>query len=82
LCLSFRLGLERRRAGLAPSSINNIISTVSAFYEYLMLAGEWTIIENPILKVPDYARARVSDTHRPFMGYASPTTAGTTSNPS
>ncbi len=57
--------------GLAPSSINHIISTVSAFYEYLILAGEWTTIENPILKVPDYERARVSDTHRPFMGYAS-----------
>jgi integrase len=57
--------------GLAPSSINHIISTVSAFYEYLILAGEWSAAENPILNVPDHVRARVSGTHRPFMGYAS-----------
>jgi integrase len=57
--------------GLAPSTVNHIISTVSAFYEYLILAGEWTTIENPILKRPGHERARVPDTHRPFMGYAS-----------
>ncbi len=47
--------------GLAPSTVNHIISTVSAFYEYLILAGEWTTIENPIMKVPGHDRARVSD---------------------
>ena len=57
--------------GLAPSTVNHVISTVSAFYEYLILAGEWTTIENPILMVADHERARVSNTHRPFMGYAS-----------
>jgi len=64
-------GQGQAAPGLAPSTVNHIISTVSAFYEYLILAGEWTTIENPILKVPDHERARVSDTHRPFMGYAS-----------
>jgi integrase len=64
-------GQGQAAPGLAPSTVNHIISTVSAFYEYLILAGEWTTIENPILKVPDHERALVSDTHRPFMGYAS-----------
>jgi hypothetical protein len=65
------------RARLAPSTVNHIISPVSAFYEYLILADQWTTIENPILKVPDQEHARVSDTHRPFHSrLSSPRRAG------
>ena len=64
-------GHREAAPGLAASTINHTISTVSAFYEYLILAGEWTTIENPIVTVPDHERARVSERHRPFMGYAS-----------
>jgi integrase len=66
-----RLGQGTAAPALAPSTVNHIISTVSAFYEYLILDSQLTTIENPILKVPDHERARVSGAHRPFMGYAS-----------
>ncbi len=56
---------------LSPATINRTFAAVSAFYEYLILSGEITIRENPIQHVDDPARARVSDRHRPFMGYAS-----------
>ncbi|MBV9328497.1 MAG: tyrosine-type recombinase/integrase [Chloroflexi bacterium] len=62
---------EPAAPALAPSTINHIVSTVSAFYEYLILAGQWANIDNPIVTVPDHERARVSDRYRPFMGYAS-----------
>src|SRR6266700_6899212 len=56
---------------LSPATINRTFAAVSSFYEYLMLAGHFTERENPIQKVPDPALARVSQRHRPFMGYAS-----------
>src|SRR6266567_6491415 len=56
---------------LSPATINRTFAAVSSFYEYLILAGHFTERENPIQKVPDPALARVSQRHRPFMGYAS-----------
>src|SRR5260370_3110632 len=56
---------------LSPATINRTFAAVSSFYEYLILAGHFTERENPIQKVPDPALARVSERHRPFMGYAS-----------
>jgi integrase len=56
---------------LSPATINRIFAAVSSFYEYLILAGEFTEHENPIQNVPDPALARVPERHRPFMGYAS-----------
>jgi integrase len=52
---------------LAPATINRIFAAVSSFYEYLIISGQLTDCENPILKVDDPAYARVSDRHRPFM---------------
>jgi len=56
---------------LAPATINRIFAAVSSFYEYLIVAGQFRDLENPILRVDDPAYARVSDRHRPFMGRAS-----------
>src|SRR5260370_31257735 len=56
---------------LSPATINRTFAAVSSFYEYLILAGYFSERENPIQKVPDPALARVSERHRPFMGYAS-----------
>jgi integrase len=53
---------------LSPATINRTIATVSSFYEYLILSGQFTERENPIQQVDDPALARVSDRHRPFMG--------------
>ncbi len=51
--------------------MNRTIATVSSFYEYLILAGQFTEGENPIQQVADPALARVSERHRPFMGHVS-----------
>jgi integrase len=56
---------------LSPTTINRIFAAVSSFYEYLIVSGQFTERENPILKVDDPALARVSERHRPFMGRAS-----------
>jgi integrase len=56
---------------LSKATINRTFAAVSSFYEYLILAGDFTERENPIQKVPDPAFARVPERHRPFMGYAS-----------
>ncbi len=56
---------------LSPPTINRIFAAVSSFYEYLILAGQFSERENPIQRVDDLARARVSDHHQPFMGRAS-----------
>jgi integrase len=56
---------------LSPATINRSFAAVSSFYEYLILAGHFSERENPIQKVPDPAISRVSERHRPFMGYAS-----------
>jgi integrase len=56
---------------LSPATVNRIIATVSSFYEYLILAGQFTEQENPIQQVADPALARVSERYRPFMGYVS-----------
>jgi integrase len=56
---------------LSPATINRTFAAVSSFYEYLILADHYTERENPLQKVPDPALARVSERHRPFMGYAS-----------
>jgi site-specific recombinase XerD len=56
---------------LSPATINRTIATVSSFYEYLILSGEFTQRENPIHQVSDPALARVDARHRPFMGRAS-----------
>lgn len=55
---------------LSPPSINRIFAAVSSFYEYLIVSGQLDK-ENPIQKVDDPALARVSERHRPFMGYIS-----------
>ena len=56
--------------GLAASTINRALAAVSAFYEYLILAGRLGR-ENPMEKRPDPSYARVSDRHQPFMGRSS-----------
>ncbi len=56
---------------LSPTTVNRTIATVSSFYEYLILAGQFTERENPIQQVADPALARVSERHRPFMGHVS-----------
>mgnify|MGYP001792165708 CR=1 FL=1 len=56
--------------GLAASTINRALAAVSAFYEYLILAGLLGR-ENPMEKRPDPSSSRVSDRHQPFMGRSS-----------
>jgi integrase/recombinase XerD len=56
---------------LSPATINRTIATVSSFYEYLILSGQWTSRENPVQHVSDPAQARVLDRHHPFMGQVS-----------
>lgn len=56
---------------LSPTTINRIFAAVSSFYEYLLLSGLLETPQNPILKVPDTALAKVSERHQPFMGHAS-----------
>ncbi|HEX2913713.1 MAG TPA: tyrosine-type recombinase/integrase [Chloroflexia bacterium] len=68
---------------LAPASINRIFAAVSAFYDYLNLAGLLPFQPgeanqpmllppaNPIVKVADLASSKVADRHRPFMGRVS-----------
>ena len=56
--------------GLAASTINRALAAVSAFYEYLILAGLLGR-ENPMEKRPDLSYARVTDRHQPFMGRSS-----------
>lgn len=56
---------------LAATTINRIFAAVSSFYEYLIISGRLGDQENPLLKVDDPARARVSERHRPFLGRAS-----------
>ncbi len=56
---------------LSPATINRTFATVSSFYEYLILSGQFTERENPIQKVEDHALEHVSERHQPFMGRAS-----------
>ena len=56
---------------LAAPTINRILASISSFYEYFIVAGQFSERENPILQVEDPALARVADRHRPFMGGAS-----------
>ncbi|GHO57779.1 hypothetical protein KSB_62540 [Ktedonobacter robiniae] len=56
---------------LSPATVNRAIATVSSFYEYLILSGQFSERENPIQQVADPVLARVSERHRPFMGHAS-----------
>ena len=69
LCTTTENGRSTTR--LSPPTINRIFAAVSTFYEYLIVSGQFTSRENPILKVDDPAIARVSERHRPFMGKAS-----------
>jgi integrase len=62
---------ETSSTRLSPATINRTFAAVSSFYEYLILAGEFTSRENPIQQVGDPAYARVSEHHRPFLGRAS-----------
>jgi integrase len=71
LVLSTKTGDGASATRLSPATINRTFAAVSSFYEYLILAGDFTERENPIQKVPDHALARVPERHRPFMGYAS-----------
>jgi integrase len=56
---------------LSPATVNRTMATVSSFYEYLILAGQFAERENPIQQVADPALARVAERHRPFMGHVS-----------
>src|SRR5713226_5708441 len=49
---------------LSPATINRTFATVSSFYEYLILSGQFTERENPIQKVEDHALERVSERHQ------------------
>ncbi len=69
LCTTTENGCSTTR--LSPPTINRILAAVSTFYEYLIVSGQFTSRENPILKIDDPISARVSDHHRPFMGNAS-----------
>jgi len=69
LCTTTENGCSTTR--LSPPTINRIFAAVSSFYEYLIISGQFTSRENPILKIDDPISARVSDHHRPFMGHAS-----------
>ena len=69
LCTTTENGGSTTR--LSPPTINRIFAAVSSFYEYLIVSGQLTSRENPILKVDDPGSARVSQRHRPFLGYAS-----------
>ncbi len=69
LCTTTENGCSTTR--LSPPTINRIFAAVSTFYEYLIVSGQFTSRENPILKIDDPISARVSDHHRPFMGNAS-----------
>ena len=55
---------------LSPATINRILATVSSFYEYLRVDGQFAG-HNPILVRPDPALARVPERHVPFIGRAS-----------
>jgi len=55
---------------LSPATVNRILATVSSFYEYLRVDGQFEG-HNPILVRPDPALARVPERHIPFIGAAS-----------
>jgi len=69
LCTTTENGRSTTR--LSPPTINRIFAAVSSFYEYLIVSGQLTSRENPIVKVDDPLSAHVSERHRPFMGKAS-----------
>jgi len=55
---------------LSPSTINRILTTVSTFYEYLILSDQLGR-ENPMEKRPDPAYTRVTNRHRSFLDHTS-----------
>jgi integrase/recombinase XerD len=55
---------------LAPATVARVLSTVSSFYEWAIVAEVFEG-ENPMRRRPDPALALVSDRHRPFAGGAS-----------
>ena len=56
---------------LAATTINRILAAVSSFYEYLIVAGQLPVHENPVQKVEDPATAHVSGRHHPAPGRGS-----------
>ncbi len=63
-----RLDLAATAAGgrlLAPRTCNRILGAVSSFYEFLITTERYLGPENPVLKQPDLASARVSDRWKP-----------------
>lgn len=63
-----RLGLTvatRDGPALSARTCNRIFAAVSSFFEFLISSGVYLDGENPIVKVPDRAVARVADRRRP-----------------
>jgi site-specific recombinase XerD len=71
LVLSTTMSNGSSATRLSPATINRTMATVSSFYEYLILSGQFTERENPIQQIDDPALARVSERHRPFLGRVS-----------
>lgn len=55
---------------LAPATVARVLSAVSSFYEWAIVAEVFEG-ENPMRRRPDPALALVTDRHRPFAGAAS-----------
>src|SRR5713226_2701616 len=51
LCTTTENGRSTTR--LSPPTINRIFAAVTTFYEYLIVSGQFTSRENPILKIDD-----------------------------
>ncbi len=56
---------------LSAASINRVLAAVSSFYEYLIVSGRLPSADNPMQKVEDPERTRVTERHRPFLGHSS-----------
>jgi integrase/recombinase XerD len=68
-----RLGLgvaEPQGRLLAPATVARVLSAVSSFYEWAIVAEVFEG-ENPMRRRPDPALALLTDRHRPFAGAAS-----------
>ena len=58
---------ERHIPRLAPATVNRILAALSTFYEYLILAEDFSSNENPLRKIPDLAAARVTSKYMPLL---------------
>ena len=69
-----RLGLtvatEQGRL-LSPATVQRILAATSSFFDWAIVAEQYTVGENPMQRRVDHALGRVPERHQPFVGAAS-----------